>query len=180
MHIGKIHSQRVSIGQRCQRCMDAIVIYALWWCANPLNTSRTNKHVMEKRHYHRWEWWPMTSIPALGRQRQGNFWVRGQPGLQSEFQDSQGYTEKPCLEKQQQQQKKWINKSQISHVMTGTGGIEAWLRASKELQEGAALGKDSICLIGSLTLQPTTCCYSNLSDQRIPQGPQVPQGPNDY
>jgi hypothetical protein len=24
--------------------------------------------------------------------------VRGQPGLQSEFQDSQGYTEKPCLE----------------------------------------------------------------------------------
>jgi hypothetical protein len=25
--------------------------------------------------------------------------VPGQPGLQSEFQDSQGYTEKPCLEK---------------------------------------------------------------------------------
>jgi hypothetical protein len=24
---------------------------------------------------------------------------RDQPGLQSEFQDSQGYTEKPCLEK---------------------------------------------------------------------------------
>jgi hypothetical protein len=30
----------------------------------------------------------------------GSFWVRGQPGLQSEFQDSQGYTEKPCLKKQ--------------------------------------------------------------------------------
>ena len=28
-----------------------------------------------------------------------DFCVRGQPGLQSEFQDSQGYTEKPCLEK---------------------------------------------------------------------------------
>jgi hypothetical protein len=27
-----------------------------------------------------------------------DFWVRGQHGLQSEFQDSQGYTEKPCLE----------------------------------------------------------------------------------
>lgn len=26
----------------------------------------------------------------------------GQSGPQSEFQDSQGYTEKPCLEKQQQ------------------------------------------------------------------------------
>jgi hypothetical protein len=27
----------------------------------------------------------------------GSLWVRDQPGLQSEFQDSQGYTEKPCL-----------------------------------------------------------------------------------
>ena len=33
------------------------------------------------------------------RQRQVDFWVPGQPGLQSEFQDSQGYTEKPCLRK---------------------------------------------------------------------------------
>jgi hypothetical protein len=44
----------------------------------------------------------MPLIPALGRQRQVDFWVRGQPGLQSEFQDSQGYTEKPCLKKQKQ------------------------------------------------------------------------------
>jgi hypothetical protein len=39
----------------------------------------------------------MPLISALGRQRQADvlsFW--GQPGLQSEFQDSQGYTEKPC------------------------------------------------------------------------------------
>jgi hypothetical protein len=36
-------------------------------------------------------------IPALGRQSQVDFWVQGQPSLQSEFQDSQGYTEKPCL-----------------------------------------------------------------------------------
>jgi hypothetical protein len=28
-------------------------------------------------------------IPALGRQRQADFWVQGQHGLQSEFQDSQ-------------------------------------------------------------------------------------------
>jgi hypothetical protein len=40
------------------------------------------------------------------RQRQVDFWVRGQPGLQSEFQDSQGYTEKPCLEKQKKQKQK--------------------------------------------------------------------------
>jgi hypothetical protein len=31
--------------------------------------------------------------------------VQSQPGLQSEFQDSQGYTEKPCLEKTKQKQK---------------------------------------------------------------------------
>jgi hypothetical protein len=42
----------------------------------------------------------MPLISALGRQRQADFRVRSQPGLQSEFQDSQGYTEKPCLEKQ--------------------------------------------------------------------------------
>jgi hypothetical protein len=44
-------------------------------------------------------------ILALGRQRQVDFWVRGQPGLQSEFQDSQGYTEKPCLEKTKKKKK---------------------------------------------------------------------------
>ena len=33
---------------------------------------------------------------------------RGQPGLQSEFQDSQGYTEKPCLEKTKQNKTKPI------------------------------------------------------------------------
>jgi hypothetical protein len=43
----------------------------------------------------------MPLIPALGRQRQAYFWVRGKTSLQSEFQDSQGYTEKPCLKKQQ-------------------------------------------------------------------------------
>jgi hypothetical protein len=63
-----------------------------------------------KKRTESWAWWCMPLIPVLGRQRQVDFWVRGQPGLQSEFQDSQGYTEKPCLkikkQKQQQQQKK--------------------------------------------------------------------------
>jgi hypothetical protein len=44
-------------------------------------------------------WWHMPLIPTLGRQRQVDFWVPGQPGLQNEFQDNQGYTEKPCLKK---------------------------------------------------------------------------------
>jgi hypothetical protein len=44
-------------------------------------------------------WWRTSLTPALGRQRQADFWVWGQSGLQSEFLDSQGYTEKPCLKK---------------------------------------------------------------------------------
>jgi hypothetical protein len=40
----------------------------------------------------------MPLLPALGRQRQLDFWVQGQSGLQNEFQDIQGYTDKPCLE----------------------------------------------------------------------------------
>jgi hypothetical protein len=48
----------------------------------------------------------MPLIPALRRQRQADFWVLGQPGLQSEFQDSQGYTEKPCPEKKQKEKRK--------------------------------------------------------------------------
>ena len=41
----------------------------------------------------------------------GSLRVGGQPGLQSEYQDSQGYTEKPCLEnkiKQNKQTKKYL------------------------------------------------------------------------
>jgi hypothetical protein len=45
-------------------------------------------------------------IPALGRQRQVDFWGWGQPGLQSEFQDSLGYTEKPCFEKERKEGRK--------------------------------------------------------------------------
>jgi hypothetical protein len=60
---------------------------------------------LEKHEINR-AWWPTPLIPALGRQRQADFWVLGQPGLQSEFQDSQGYTEKPCLEKNQKKKKK--------------------------------------------------------------------------
>jgi hypothetical protein len=45
-------------------------------------------------------------IMPLGRQRQADLSVRGQPGLQSEFQDSQGYTEKPCLRKKERKKER--------------------------------------------------------------------------
>jgi hypothetical protein len=47
--------------------------------------------------------WGSPLVPALRRQRQAD--LRGQPGLESKFQDSQNYTEKPYLKitKQQQQ-----------------------------------------------------------------------------
>jgi hypothetical protein len=51
-------------------------------------------------------WWRSPLIPALGRQRQVDLWVWGQPGLQSEFQDSQGYTEKLGLEKPKKEKEK--------------------------------------------------------------------------
>jgi hypothetical protein len=37
---------------------------------------------------------PNPSTPEAGR----TLWVRGQPGLQSELQDSQSYIERPCLQ----------------------------------------------------------------------------------
>jgi hypothetical protein len=63
-------------------------------------------------------WWRMPVIPAPRRQRQADFWVRGQPGLQSEFQDSEGYTEKSCLEKPKEKKKrsdKMIHNSKMGH-----------------------------------------------------------------
>jgi hypothetical protein len=44
-------------------------------------------------------WWRTPLIPALGRQRQADLWVRGQPGLQSELQDSHATQRNPVSKK---------------------------------------------------------------------------------
>jgi hypothetical protein len=51
----------------------------------------------------------MPLILALCRQRQSDLRIQGQRDLQSGFQDSQGYTEKPCLEKKKKKKVKTQN-----------------------------------------------------------------------
>jgi hypothetical protein len=68
------------------------------WRLILLKVSLHCKWTLSKKNWGSQVWWRTPLIPALGRQRQVDFWVQGQPGLQSKFQDSRGYTEKPCLE----------------------------------------------------------------------------------
>lgn len=71
-------------------------------------------------------WWRLPFISSLGGQRQTDLWVRGQSGLQSEFLDIQGYTEKrllkpPCPQK------------------SGDGAMTQSLKAGKTLIEDSSL-----------------------------------------
>ena len=69
------------------------------------------KNTFFKKLFMTRQWWHTPLIPALRRQRQVDLWVRGQPSLQSEFQDSQGYTEKPHLRKKTQPNKQKQNQT---------------------------------------------------------------------
>jgi hypothetical protein len=113
----------ICLGTCCMQCPQQplegdrpLIHCALQWRCWELNQGLLEKHLAlltadtslhlpcslkngDKNYWKSWVWWRVPLIPALGRQRQVDFWVRGQPGLQSEFQDSQSYTEKPCLEK---------------------------------------------------------------------------------
>jgi hypothetical protein len=50
--------------------------------------------------------------PSTREAEAGGFLSQGQPDQQSEFQDTQGYTKKPCLEKTNKQTNKQTNKNQ--------------------------------------------------------------------
>jgi hypothetical protein len=54
-----------------------------------------------------------TLVLAFHRQSQADLWVWEQPGLQNKFQDSKGYTEKPCLKNKKQNPTKQIK----NHVL---------------------------------------------------------------
>ena len=71
-------------------------------------------------------WWCTPLIPGLRRQRQADSWVRVQPGLQSEFQDSQGYTEKHCLKKTKTKNKQ-TNKTILCNFTTYKNNMNIYL-----------------------------------------------------
>ena len=55
-------------------------------------------------------WWCTPFIPALGRQRQADLRVPGQPGLQSEFQDTRATRRNPVFKNQKNQPTNQTNK----------------------------------------------------------------------
>ena len=62
-----------------------------------------------------------TFNPSTSEAEAGRFLgsVRGQPGLQREFQDSQGYTEKPCLRKKKKSQSIIASGGMFVHLCVG-------------------------------------------------------------
>jgi hypothetical protein len=69
--------------------------------------------------------------PRTWEAEAGGFLSLSQPGLQSEFQDSQGYTEKPCLEKENKtKQKKRFSQlsSRQEHGSAQAGMVQEELR----------------------------------------------------
>ena len=114
--------------------------------------SLTKMFLFKKYRYH-WQCWGTSLIPGLQRQRQADLWVRGQPGLKSEFQDSQCYKEKHCLwKKKNKKQKKvqiytfnsrWKMEGQAMVVTPGSQarlrnintrqGLESWLAARDQI-----------------------------------------------
>ena len=70
-----------------------------------------------------------TFNPSTREADAGGFWVRGQSGLQSELQDSQGYTEKPCLKNKTKQ------KTFLIHSFWSSLGILYIVQVGPELIE---------------------------------------------
>jgi hypothetical protein len=78
--------------------------------------------------------------PSTWEAEAGRFLSSSQPGLQSEFQDSQGYTEKPCLEKTKNKKSMLLRMYNGTFVFfkntkIGAGEMTQWLRALAALPE---------------------------------------------
>jgi hypothetical protein len=87
--------------------------------------------------------------------RQADFWVRGQPGLQSEFQDSQGYTEKLCLEKKKKERKKILRVPlTLLHAILGSHPMFSYwapLSLKSVLQLGFQVSGSNWACLGQLS-----------------------------
>jgi hypothetical protein len=79
-----------------------------------------------------------------------DFWVRGQPGLQREFQDSQGYTEKPCLSWEQGWGEPLVEKKKRQNI-TGTPFLTNIYRSLKGHVEKEQLPKPRASTLAQLT-----------------------------
>jgi len=114
-------------------------------------------------------WWCMPLIPALGRQRQADFWVRGQPGLQSEFQDSQGYTEKPCLKNKTKQNKTKQNKTKkwCNLWAPGTVFYSYFILANFSLESASTHSYWGVCLSDPLLLSEISVLWANSNVARL-------------
>jgi hypothetical protein len=66
--------------------------------AGTLHNGRAILHQLATKKMTHWVVVAHAFNPSTLEAEAGSLWVQGQPGLQSEFQDSQGYIEKPCLE----------------------------------------------------------------------------------
>jgi hypothetical protein len=128
------------------------------WRTNNTHTNASDFLMLSILNYMQsWAWWRIPLIPELERQRQrqADFWVWGQPGLQSEFQDSQGFTEKPCLKKPKT--KKQINcrvwwrtplipalerQRQADFWVRGQLGLQSEFQDSQGYTEKPYLGKE--------------------------------------
>ena len=76
-------------------------------------------------------------------ERQADLCMGGQPGLHSEFQDGQGYTEKSCLKNKTQQQKQeeknpHTNKKEYHHNLSVNEYTNEF-QAGRRSGEGAVL-----------------------------------------
>ena len=75
---------------------------------------------------------------------------QGQPGLQSEFQDSQGYTEKLCLEKTKNNKQNRKKRTDIA----GTGEMAQWLKITGCSSRGLGFNSQHLQDTSQLSVTP--------------------------
>jgi len=73
-----------------------------------------------------------TFNPTTWEAEAGGFlWVRGQPGLQSKFQESWSYTKKPCLKQNKQTNKRKTTTQQKKSLWSPVMCVRFWRRSSQ-------------------------------------------------